>query len=52
MGFSARYILELLNSMPLSSEIIVRLSGDVGPGLFQGTEDELYSCIVMPMRFE
>lgn len=52
MGFSAKYILELLNAMPLSSEIIIKLSGEVGPGLFQGSEDELYSCIVMPMRFE
>jgi DNA polymerase-3 subunit beta len=52
MGFSARYLQELLSAMPLSSEVIVKLSGEVGPGLFQGSEDELYSCIVMPMRFE
>lgn len=52
IGFSARYILELLNAMPLSSEVSVHLNGELGPGVFKGSEDELYSCVVMPMRFE
>lgn len=52
IGFSARYISELLQAMPLSSEATIKLCGELGPGLFQGSEDEFYSCIVMPMRFE
>ncbi len=52
IGFSARYVTELLNAMPLSTEVTIQLNGELGPGLFRGSEDELYSCIVMPMRFE
>jgi DNA polymerase-3 subunit beta len=52
IGFSARYVLDLLNAMPLSSEVTINLNGELGPGVFKGSEDELYSCVVMPMRFE
>jgi DNA polymerase-3 subunit beta len=52
IGFSARYLLDLLNAMPLSSEVTINLNGELGPGVFKGSEDELYSCVVMPMRFE
>lgn len=52
IGFSARYVSELLNAMPLSTEVTIKLSGELGPGVFRGGEDEFYNCIVMPMRFE
>ena len=52
IGFSARYVLELLNAMPASETVKVRFNGDLGPGVFNGAEDDFYSCIVMPMRFE
>lgn len=52
IGFSAKYVLDLLNSMPAAENIIMKLSGDLGPGVFSGNDDELYSSIVMPMRFE
>lgn len=53
IGFSSRYVLDLLSVMSEEEEqISLKLSGEVGPGLFQGCEDELYNCIVMPMRFE
>jgi DNA polymerase-3 subunit beta len=52
IGFSSRYVLDLLSAMSGNEQIILKLNGDVGPGLFQGCEDELYNSIVMPMRFE
>lgn len=52
VGFSARYILDLLNAMSNSEEVIVNLNGDLGPGVFISDKDQNYSCIVMPMRFE
>ena len=52
IGFSARYIMDLLNAMSDSENITVRLNGDLGPGMFQGSGTEGYTCIVMPMRFE
>ena len=52
IGFSARYLLDLLTAMGSSETVDVRLNGELGPGLFTGNADELYSCIVMPMRFE
>lgn len=52
IGFSARYIIELLSTMSNSEKITINLNGEVGPGVFQSAEDEQYTCIVMPMRFE
>ncbi len=52
IGFSAKYVLDLLNAMTRSETVTMRLSGELGPGVFQGSEDDLYTCIVMPMRFE
>ena len=51
IGFSSRYLIDLLNAMSASEGITIRFNGDLGPGLFTGS-DELYTCIVMPMRFE
>ena len=52
IGFSARYLMDLLTAMSNSEMLTLKLKGDLGPGLFTGSGDELYSCIVMPMRFE
>jgi DNA polymerase-3 subunit beta len=52
IGFSARYLLDILGAMSSSEQVVIKLKGDLGPGLFRGSEDELYTCIVMPMRFE
>ncbi|HQH26776.1 MAG TPA: DNA polymerase III subunit beta [Oligoflexia bacterium] len=51
IGFSSKYLIDLLSAMTRSESISVRLSGELGPGVFRGSEDELYNCIVMPMRF-
>ncbi len=52
IGFSARYVIDLLGAMSDSESIQVRLNGDLGPGVFTGSGTEGYTCIVMPMRFE
>ena len=52
IGFSARYLIDLLGAMTNSDTVELKLNGELGPGLFTGSGDELYSCIVMPMRFE
>lgn len=52
IGFSAKYLLDLLNSMTESSHVTIKLNGELGPGLFFGNETEYFTCIVMPMRFE
>lgn len=52
IGFSSRYVIDLLNSMSNSETISVQFKGDLGPGLFTGSGTEHYNCIVMPMRFE
>ncbi len=52
IGFSARYVLDLLSAMSGAEEVTIKLKGELGPGLFSGPQDELYKCIVMPMRFE
>jgi DNA polymerase III subunit beta len=51
IGFSSRYLTDLLGAMPASETITIGLSGELGPGVFRGDEDEFYSCVVMPMRF-
>jgi len=52
IGFSSRYVIDLLSAMSESSTITVKLNGELGPGLFMGDKNEAYSGIVMPMRFE
>lgn len=52
IGFSARYIIDLLGAFSKNDTVKLHLNGELGPGLFQSEQDEGYSCIVMPMRFE
>ncbi|MCC6932740.1 MAG: DNA polymerase III subunit beta [Deltaproteobacteria bacterium] len=52
IGFSARYITELLTAMSGSEMVTVKLNGENGPGLFLSDNDEYYKCVVMPMRFD
>lgn len=52
IGFSAKYIVDLLSSMSKSEVVSLKLNGELGPGVFVGDADEQYRCIVMPMRFE
>lgn len=52
IGFSAKYVSDLLGTMSRSEIVTLKLTGELGPGVFSGDEDEAYTCIVMPMRFE
>lgn len=52
IGFSSRYVTDLLTAMERSDGVTVKFSGDLGPAIFVGSEDEDYTCVVMPMRFE
>lgn len=52
IGFSARYVIDVLNTMVDSENVKILLNGDLGPGVFQSDKDELFRCIVMPMRFD
>ena len=51
IGFSSRYLVDLLQGMQDSEKISIKLNGEEGAGVFSG-DDENYICIVMPMRFE
>lgn len=52
IGFSARYLVDLLGTMSGDDDVQIKLSGDLGPGIFQSSTDENYRSVVMPMRFE
>lgn len=52
IGFSARYVQDLLSAMSASEQVSIHFVGELGPGSFVGDSDEQYRCIVMPMRFE
>ncbi len=52
IGYSARYLLEMLTAMSASETVTIKMNGELGPGLFRSNKDDLYTCIIMPMRFE
>jgi len=52
LGFNSTYVKEAVNNLKDSGQIYIKLYGAMSPAVFKGSEDELYTCIVMPMRFE
>ncbi len=52
IGFSSRYVIDLLTAMEASEVVTIKFSGELGPAIFNGSQDDRYNCIVMPMRFE
>ncbi len=52
IGFSARYVLDAVAAMGSAETVIIRLNGELGPGVFLGDSDEEYQCVIMPMRFD
>ena len=52
IGFSARYLMDVFNALQEHETVTIKLNGDLGPGMFLGGEDDAFTCIVMPMRFE
>lgn len=49
VGFNARYIQDILNSMQ-HDEIDFELNDQLSPGLVRPHNDASYTCVVMPMR--
>ena len=52
IGFSARYLIDLLSTMSSEEQVNINLNGELGPGIFLGDSDSNYRSVVMPMRFE
>lgn len=49
IGFNARYLLDILNSIE-EDEVKIELNDQLSPGIIQPTKDGDYKCLVMPMR--
>lgn len=49
IGFNAKYILDVLNSMH-EDTVQVELNDQLSPGLMRPQNDKSYTCVVMPMR--
>lgn len=52
IGFSSRYLIDLLTSMAQSETVTIKFAGSFAPGVFFANGDESFRCVVMPMRFE
>jgi DNA polymerase-3 subunit beta len=52
VGFNARYVLDVLNSIGESQPFVMELGGEIGPGKFFAESDESYISIVMPLRLD
>jgi DNA polymerase-3 subunit beta len=52
LGFSSKFLLDMLGVMSSCKTLTIRLDGDKVPGVFSGDNDDLYENIIMPMRFE
>ncbi len=52
VGFNARYVLDVLNSIGESQPFVMELGGETGPGKFFAESDESYISIVMPLRLD
>ena len=50
VGFNARYVLEMANSIGEDQTLNIELHGTLGPGRFFAEGDESYIGIIMPMR--
>ena len=50
VGFNARYVVDIANSLGEEQNMAVELHGTLGPGKFFAEGDTSYIGIVMPMR--
>lgn len=50
IGFNARYLLDFAASLEEQTELVIELSGELGPARLRAKNDESYFGIVMPMR--
>jgi DNA polymerase-3 subunit beta len=49
IGFNARYLLDAVSPMD-DERVIVDLKDGLSPGVFRGSADDAYVCVIMPMR--
>lgn len=49
IGFNAKYILDILNSIE-DEDIKIELNDQLSPGIIRPQSDAEYTCVVMPMR--
>lgn len=49
IGFNARYLLDVLNATE-SADVILGMNDESSPGVITPTEDQEYTCVIMPMR--
>lgn len=50
IGFNATYLLDVASNVGDSTELVIELHGELGPGKFYAQNDESSVAIVMPMR--
>ncbi|OFZ16675.1 MAG: DNA polymerase III subunit beta [Bdellovibrionales bacterium RBG_16_40_8] len=50
IGFNAKYIIDILNSMEKEEDISIDLKDQLSPGVMRAREDKDYTCVIMPMR--
>lgn len=50
IGFNAKYLLDFTSSISQESNLVLKLSGELGPAKLHEEHDESYFGIVMPMR--
>ena len=52
IGFSSRYVADILNALASSDSIRIDFNGEFGAGVFRAAEHDNTLCVVMPMRFQ
>lgn len=52
VGFSAKYILDFVNSLEEPQNLNISLFGTEGPGMFQSDSDSSYMTLIMPFRLD
>ena len=52
IGFSSRYVSDILNALQSSDTIRIDFNGEFGAGVFRAAEHDNTLCVVMPMRFQ
>ncbi len=52
LGFSSKFLLDMLGAMSSCKVLTIKLDGETVPGVFIGDNDDLYENIIMPMRFD
>jgi DNA polymerase-3 subunit beta len=49
VGFNARYVMEFLSAVD-AANVTVQINDPLSPAVFRPGGDDMYSCVIMPMR--